>query len=361
MAKKKKSFESLITTHIKKTVNKRITPSKSTSSKTHSIKQKRSNHAKVIQNEAKDQLISTILRKPKSKKQRILKWFYVLLLLIVMSGSGLFVYEEVAPFSPINHYEPTELSAYYQGADGLEGSELRSYLSTLLNSNFVGVNYGVARQALAIADADPNNSSHVLTIYTRESVKGEWDGKTWTREHVWPNSRLGVPRVSNTKINQASDLHNLRAIIQSVNSSRSNKVFDLITTTNTYYPGEDRGDVARILFYMVLKWDILSLVDDILPNDTTTNYTLEGAKMSRFSVLWQWHFEDPVDDFERNRNEVIYGYQNNRNPFIDHPEWVALIFDNPQDLSVEHSNKDFFVLIKEYYQTLKYSIHDKKI
>lgn len=352
MVKKKSTLTSII--------DEVTSSKKKKSTKKNSTRKSRSDVAKDIQDKAKDVLLDTITKRPRSKKARKYQLILILILLVVIVVSGYFTYQEVAPFSPVNHYEPTELSAYYEGAAGLEGNDLRTFLSNRVSQDYVGVNYGVARQALAKADVDPNNPNNVLTIYTRESVKGLWDGTTWTREHVWPNSRLGVPRVTNTQINQASDLHNLRAIIQSVNSSRSNKVYDATTTDSTYYPGDDRGDVARILFYMILKYPILSLTDEILPNDPDTNYTLEGAKMSRISVLLQWHFDDPVDQFELDRNEVIYTYQNNRNPFIDHPEFVAEIFNIEQD--VYHSSESGyktqlsvqFTIIEATFNSKKY-------
>ena len=48
--------------------------------------------------------------------------------------------------------------------------------------------------------------------------------------------------------------------------------------------------------------------------------------MGLLADLLQWHDEDPVDDRERGRNDVVYSYQGNRNPFIDHPEWVSYVF-----------------------------------
>ena len=69
-------------------------------------------------------------------------------------------------------------------------------------------------------------------------------------------------------------------------------------------------------------------LDDVGLDNEGNTYTPEGAIMGKLSVLLNWHKEDPVDDFERNRNEVIYGYQRNRNPFIDHPEFVHYIFED---------------------------------
>ena len=63
-------------------------------------------------------------------------------------------------------------------------------------------------------------------IYSNHEIIPYWDGgKTWAREHVWPNSRLGIPRVSGSSTNQGADVHNLRAINKGVNSSRSNRYF----------------------------------------------------------------------------------------------------------------------------------------
>ncbi|HHU55765.1 MAG TPA: ribonuclease [Acholeplasmataceae bacterium] len=221
------------------------------------------------------------------------------------------------------------MGEYYQGAENLTGVELANFLHDLISTDVQAVTYANAKVALAEADVDPNDQTKVLTIYSRESVNREWDSKSWHREHVWPNSRLGVERVDENDSNIASDLHNLRAIVPRVNSSRGNKIFDITTDSDSFYPGDDcKGDVARILFYMVIRYPHLKLVDEDLDNNPETNYTLEGAKMAKFSILLQWHREDPVDDFERNRNDVIYDWQNNRNPFIDHPEFAAMIFED---------------------------------
>ena len=213
------------------------------------------------------------------------------------------------------------LSDYYETVAGLYGSALEDALRTLLQETVVLQTYGDARYILQEADRDPDNPDNVLLIYTRDSVEGTWIGtedRLWEREHVWPHSRLGedLPRPSNTSRNISTDLHNLRAIDPGVNQSRSNKYFDETTTSLSYYPGdEDRGDVARIFFYMALMYEALELINDVPA----------PFQMAMLDVLIDWHTLDPVDDFERHRNDVIASYQGNRNPFIDYPLFYQLI------------------------------------
>lgn len=98
-----------------------------------------------------------------------------------------------------------------------------------------------------------------------------------------------------------------------------------------------RGDVARAMFYMDVRYEGETLDGTGEPNlvltDTIENISQRDvwetggqAYMGLLSVLLRWHEQDPVDDMERRRNTIIYLFQGNRNPFIDHPEWVATVF-----------------------------------
>ncbi len=84
--------------------------------------------------------------------------------------------------------------------------------------------------------------------------------------------------------------------------------------------------------------DLILTNDQALIAASNTGDNEPIAYMGMLSVLLQWHTEDPVDDVELNRNDVMFSFQNNRNPFIDHPEWVACLFMDecdaacPQDL-----------------------------
>jgi endonuclease I len=222
------------------------------------------------------------------------------------------------------------VDSYYETLNNLSGEELESALYTLLNDTgtYVTTTYGDARYYLEEADAIIGDTSHLNLIYTYTLssdtlASATWDGgTTWNREHVWAKSLFGTGSYDPTNSTRGieADLHNLRAADYPTNSSRGNKLFSSLITMSGYgddgngkwYPGDDyRGDVARIIFYMDIRWD----TDTVISNIGTLETFIEWAEL------------DPVDDFERNRNTVIYSYQHNKNPFIDHPELVDLIYN----------------------------------
>jgi endonuclease I len=212
-----------------------------------------------------------------------------------------------------------DLDTYYDDAEGLTGDSLLLALRTIINDGFIGVSYDAARYILDETDADPDIPGNVILVYTQVSVSGVWDaGATWNREHVWPQSLLGEDAGG---INIASDLHNLKPADPSENSSRGNDYFDNSGVSGSYEPVDEvKGDIARILFYMIVMYDYLNLVDEVP----------DVYEMAMLATLLSWHEADPVDDFERNRNEIIFDYQFNRNPFIDYPHFVEMIFgDHP--------------------------------
>src|SRR5262245_46696637 len=89
-----------------------------------------------------------------------------------------------------------------------------------------------------------------------------------------------------------------------------------------------KGDIARAMFYMDVRYAGESSSEpDLLLTDNVGSITNGSPFMGWLSALLRWHGLDPVDASERNRNDLIYErYQRNRNPFIDHPEWVDAIF-----------------------------------
>lgn len=205
---------------------------------------------------------------------------------------------------------PEELKAYYNNAFDKEGVELKIALRTIISNVKHVETYGELRQDLAKTDRDPNNPNNIILMYTGKSVSGTWDGgNTWNREHVWPKS-LGWFGESGA----GADLHHLKPTDPHENSSRGNKKYG---TTASYYEPRDevKGDAARIIFYLMVRYK------------EADNYTFKSVAESQ-ELLMQWHVLDPVDDFEKNRNEVAYSIQGNRNPFIDYPEYANMIWGN---------------------------------
>ena len=217
---------------------------------------------------------------------------------------------------------------YYEEAINLNGQALRVALNNILHDGFINLLYGDARYILDEADMDPNNPNNLILVYLGDSVSSYWDGGlTWNREHVWPQSRLGVyvGYGEDDFPSKATDLHNLKPSDPDENAVRSNDYFDWLKTSSTYEPRDEvKGDIARILFYMSTMYFDLTLNDD--PASLSSLKT-----MGNLSVLLEWNEIDPVDDFERNRNEVIYSYQMNRNPFIDYPDFAELIWGDLAD------------------------------
>lgn len=224
---------------------------------------------------------------------------------------------------PKTNYDPITVDEYYKDIDFNQSSaEVFTDLNEKLNAQFTGISYGDAREILCYTDQVVGDSNHLYSLLDGDLLNDEWDqGATWNREHVWPKSLLGVSDVNNRDINIATDLMNLRAACTNANSSHGNRYYGEKGEANAFYPnvtsglsgthsytGDHRGDVARICFYMALKYDgTISLSDN--PSGSYQNGYL--------STLIKWDKEDPVDAFEIQRNNRIYEYQGNRNPFVD--------------------------------------------
>jgi endonuclease I len=113
-------------------------------------------------------------------------------------------------------------------------------------------------------------------------------------------------------------------------SKRGNNVATGAPSAIVFEPAaEYKGDFARIYFYMATRYQ--NQVSGWTGNDSDGDSMLDGSTSKVFSqwaldMLYQWHISDPVSLKETNRNNVIFNYQGNRNPFVDHPEYVATIW-----------------------------------
>ncbi|CAM3041684.1 endonuclease [Saccharomonospora xinjiangensis] len=223
---------------------------------------------------------------------------------------------------------------YYSGTEGLTGEALKDALHDIIR-DADQLSYGEIWDGIKATDEDPANPNNVILLYSGESRSKNDNGGDvgdWNREHVWAKSHGDFGTSG-----PGADLHHLRPTDVQVNSIRGNKDFDNggsavdgapdnYTDGDSYEPRDEvKGDVARMIFYMAVRYEGTDSFPDLELNDQVNNGS--APYHGKLSVLLDWHEADPVDDFERNRNEVIYdSFQHNRNPFIDHPEWAAEIW-----------------------------------
>jgi len=232
-------------------------------------------------------------------------------------------------------------TGYYDDAEGLTGDDLKAALHTIVKTGHIKYPYTSGStdvwDLLKLTDRDPDNAANVILLYKGISVDAAQEynnGNGWTREHVWAKSH-GFPDETDYGY---TDIHHLRPCDNSVNTDRGTKDFDNGGTQHTeatecYYDDDSweardavKGDIARMMFYMTVRYEGDGGSDDNYDLELVDYTGTSGTNFGKLSTLLEWHAQDPVDDFERNRNEVIYDYQNNRNPFIDHPEYVAYIW-----------------------------------
>ncbi|MGW5466970.1 endonuclease I family protein [Streptomyces chartreusis] len=226
-------------------------------------------------------------------------------------------------------------STYYKNAIGKTGASLKSSLHTIISSQ-TKISYSAVWNALKVTDQDPNNSSNVILLYSGVSRSKSLNGGDvgdWNREHTWAKSHGDFGEVTGP----GTDLHHLRPADVQVNSIRGNLDFDNGGSTVTNGGGSkvdsdsfepraaDKGDVARMILYMAVRYDGGDGFADLEPNEKVGNGS--NPYMGKLSVLKAWNEQDPPSAFEEKRNQAIYDtYQHNRNPFIDHPEWVEAIW-----------------------------------
>ncbi|MCF6172100.1 MAG: endonuclease [Bacteroidales bacterium] len=235
---------------------------------------------------------------------------------------------------------------YYDDAVGLTGDELKAALHNIIDDH-QEFSYNALRDyILKNTDEDPGNSNHVILLYSGISrAKSDFGGNSgdWNREHVWAKSHGNF----GTSPPAGTDAHHIRPSDVQINSLRGNLDFDLGGSDVPNCPGckkdgdsfepPDRvkGDVARMIFYMATRYEGGGGEPDLEVVDAVNTYP--GPEHGKLSALLEWNTQDPPDDFEKNRNDVIYyQYQENRNPFIDHPEFVNDIWGDPQSVGPNH-------------------------
>ena len=249
-----------------------------------------------------------------------------------------------------------QIQPYYNGLD-LTKTENDLFLE--LSNRIIVTNPGIPYTSgstdtwdvLKQVDEDPKNTSNVLLIYgyndndgisntdrTRDKNlqdTGGGDPGKWNREHVFAKS-LAIPNLGTEEPGPGTDVHNLRPSDSERNSDRSNRKFTegsgnsgIVSTNGGWYPGDEwRGDVARIVMYMYLRYHGSgSQISETtcLPINVGIGMPLT-IDSNMIDLFLNWNIIDPVSDVENQRNDYIETVQGNRNPFIDNPYLATLIW-----------------------------------
>lgn len=264
-----------------------------------------------------------------------------------------------------------EIRTYYEGIDNLSGDILLTSLSDIIDDH-TSISYDSTFDWMAITDRDwiqsplseeelanydfsnlTNDNPIMHLMYRNDNylpsalryyANVSENEKSFDREHVWAQTRGGF----DTSNGMGTDMHHLFASdkmnnqnghgnsdfgnVDKVSSQIGNTDYNNTGKTGTqngssvtvYEPHDDvKGDIARALFYMAVRYDeTLSLTSEI------QNSSVKGT-IGNLDVLLEWNKTDPVDVFEIHRNNLIYNnIQHNRNPFIDFPSWADAIWGN---------------------------------
>ncbi|MCR5505685.1 MAG: endonuclease [Bacilli bacterium] len=246
-------------------------------------------------------------------------------------GMGTLLASSLFAFNAVNHHdahqevkvvEAADVDKYYQECEGLTGTALKAKLKSILN-NGISVSYDWERYE--DADEDVNNTNNIVTIYARTSLakSAHVSGSIgWNREHTFPQSKMSAAgSKSDNHIIFASDnkVNGIRGSKRLAELTNASKVYDCYgnptpcTTNSSYFdPGDTqaRGLVARSTMYAEVLYD----------------YEIDENVYSYAKCL-EWHFKYyPTATIDIRRNDVVYGNQHNRNPFVDHPEYAAYIW-----------------------------------
>jgi hypothetical protein len=222
-------------------------------------------------------------------------------------------------------------------------------LQTRVRSPYTKVSYDLFDETMVTEFASreaPGGQRSLTCIYSGQTQNYSgtfaWTPNTiFSREHTWCVSWM--PSGGGTALNEYADQHHLFPVNQNnANAVRSNHPLGEVVTpistylqgtygldaagNNVYEPREiHKGDAARSLLYMSLRYNGVSGFNWTFNN--LNNVILPGLNEDpqSLSTLLTWHATDAPDAYEIARNDYIQSKQQNRNPFIDHPEWVNYI------------------------------------
>ncbi|HXK81589.1 MAG TPA: endonuclease [Bacteroidales bacterium] len=238
-------------------------------------------------------------------------------------------------------------TGYYSNAEGLTGTQLLIALHNIIDDH-TSVD---AYDNFYLTDSRPDNGkvwdiysdnpdgpeAYYFTFGTDKCGNYSGEGDCYNREHTWPQSWVNDQSIP------TSDLHTIFPTDGWVNGQRSNLPYGEVSNptytssngskkgsnTTQGYQGtvfepidEYKGDLARTYFYVSVRY--YSEDGGWASNDMVNKSVL---KQWAFTMMQEWHENDPVSQKEIDRNNAVYQLQGNRNPFIDNPEYFYAIWD----------------------------------
>lgn len=229
--------------------------------------------------------------------------------------------------------------------DIIKNHTVRDY--TVLWTYFPSTDVNSAGKVWDMYSDNPSGTDpYVYTFGTNQCGNYSSEGDCYNREHSFPKSWFndGTPMIS--------DLFHIYPTDGAVNGKRSNYPYGVVTSPtwtslngsklgNCSYPGysgvvfepidEYKGDFARSYFYMMVRYM------NVTPTWVTDMMTGGDLSIWAENMLLDWSTNDPVSQKEIDRNNEVYAIQNNRNPFIDHPEWANFIWGPTASIQEERS------------------------
>lgn len=264
-------------------------------------------------------------------------------------------------------------AGYYNTATGT-GYTLKTQLHNIIQGH-TDRGYSGLYATFELSDLDKyyENNNSLLDIYSErpdgpdayeffygggqqdDGSGGTQEGQKYNREHIIPQSYF------NSVTPMYSDAHYILPTDKYVNGQRGNFPFGVVgtatlTTTNGSKKGnalnsgysagysgvvfepidEFKGDVARMFFYFVTRYEgqLAGFYNATNVSSTQSKAMFDGTEDHGLSntflnILLTWNAQDPVSQREIDRNNAIYGRQRNRNPFIDHQDYVTTIWGTP--------------------------------
>ena len=263
---------------------------------------------------------------------------------------------------------PNNTGTYYMNADGKKGQALKTAMFNIIKITQAGWSYDGLKTAYKTTDTRPdgylrdwysNTTSYVPGSNCAGSYEKEGDG--YNREHLVPQSwfsrrdpmRCDIFHVvpTDAKINGLRadlPLGEVGTVIEASKNNYSKKGYaksGLGYTGIVFEPNDEvKGDIARAYFYMVTCYeDSIPRWNDAGNSNATASYVFDGSTYPGLTtwvtnMMLEWSAKDPVDAIETARNNVIYGKQRNRNPFIDYPGLEQYIWGSKQTKAFSYNN-----------------------